>query len=169
MYNCGQTNEDRMEIPMRNLIEAKHDLVRLILTGAAMTILLCALSLPADAQWLNYPTAGIPRMADGKPNLSGPAPRTPDGKPDFSGVWMPDDQKFFQNLAAGLKPEDVPFKSICVPGKFLFRITRKSGFVRLRGRISAQPLRKTAFDSPTLWNLDGRGRPSESRRRDART
>src|SRR5580698_3633587 len=38
-------------------------------------------------QWLNYPTAGVPRTKDGKPNLSGPAPRTRDGKPDISGMW----------------------------------------------------------------------------------
>ena len=40
-----------------------------------------------SAQWLNYPTAGVPRTADGKPNLSAPAPRTSDGKPDLSGMW----------------------------------------------------------------------------------
>jgi hypothetical protein len=38
-------------------------------------------------QWLSYPTPGIPRAPDGKPNLSAPPPRTPDGKPDFSGLW----------------------------------------------------------------------------------
>jgi len=43
--------------------------------------------LPVSAQWLHYPTPGIPRTADGKPNLSAPAPRTADGKPDLSGVW----------------------------------------------------------------------------------
>jgi len=42
------------------------------------------------AQWLNYPTPGIPRTADGKPNLSAPAPRMPDGKPDLSGLWRDD-------------------------------------------------------------------------------
>jgi hypothetical protein len=42
----------------------------------------------ADAQWLNFPTPGIPRTKDGKPNLSAPTPRAPDGKPDLSGVWM---------------------------------------------------------------------------------
>src|SRR5207253_3904894 len=41
------------------------------------------------------------------PNLSAPVPRTPEGKPDLAGVWMPEDQKFFGNLATGLKPEDV--------------------------------------------------------------
>jgi hypothetical protein len=40
------------------------------------------------AQWPAYPTQGVPRTADGKPNLSGPAPRTADGKPDLSGVWQ---------------------------------------------------------------------------------
>jgi hypothetical protein len=41
----------------------------------------------ALGQWLNYPTPGIPRLPDGKPNLSAPAPRTADGKPDLSGMW----------------------------------------------------------------------------------
>ena len=44
-------------------------------------------ALPGEAQWLNYLTPGIPRTADGKPNLAAPAPRTADGKPDFSGLW----------------------------------------------------------------------------------
>jgi hypothetical protein len=46
-----------------------------------------ALCSAVPAQWLNYPTPGIPRTADGKPNLSAPAPHTADGKPDFSGLW----------------------------------------------------------------------------------
>jgi len=46
-------------------------------------VLLCA-------QWLDWRTPGIPRTADGKPNLTAPAPRTPDGKPDFSGLWQPE-------------------------------------------------------------------------------
>lgn len=40
-----------------------------------------------DAQWLNYPSSGIPRLPDGKPNLSAATPRTPDGRPDLSGIW----------------------------------------------------------------------------------
>jgi hypothetical protein len=39
------------------------------------------------AQWINFPTPGIPRTADGKPNLAAPAPRASDGKPDFTGLW----------------------------------------------------------------------------------
>src|SRR5262249_20678578 len=45
---------------------------------------LCA---AASAQWIHYPTAGVPKGKDGKPNLSAPAPHTRDGKPDFSGMW----------------------------------------------------------------------------------
>jgi hypothetical protein len=40
------------------------------------------------AQWVSYPTQGVPRLPDGKPKLDAPAPRTPDGKPDFSGMWQ---------------------------------------------------------------------------------
>ncbi len=47
------------------------------------------LALTAAAQWINYPTPGIPRTADGKPDLSAPAPRGADGKPDLSGLWQP--------------------------------------------------------------------------------
>src|SRR5579885_2614203 len=66
-----------------------------------------AAALPAMAQWVNYPTAGIPLTADGKPNLSAAAPRAAGGKPDLSGVWEADGQTYFFDLAAGLKPEDV--------------------------------------------------------------
>ena len=52
----------------------------------ALSMLVAALAVPLMAQW-NYPTAGIPRTADGKPNLAAPAPRTADGKPDFTGTW----------------------------------------------------------------------------------
>src|SRR5262245_42178601 len=48
--------------------------------------LIFAISLPLAAQW-SYPTARVPRTADGKPNLTAPAPRTADGKPDFTGTW----------------------------------------------------------------------------------
>jgi hypothetical protein len=48
------------------------------------------MSLPAPAQWVNYPTAGLPKKADGSPNLSAPTPRTKEGKPDLSGIWEPE-------------------------------------------------------------------------------
>jgi hypothetical protein len=46
------------------------------------------LSGPLLAQWLGYPTPGIPRRRDGKANLSAPTPRGRDGKPDLSGLWL---------------------------------------------------------------------------------
>ncbi len=45
------------------------------------------ITVGASAQWLNYPDKSIPRLKNGKPNLTAPAPRAPDGKPDLTGVW----------------------------------------------------------------------------------
>jgi hypothetical protein len=55
----------------------------LILVILALT----GLPSPGFAQWLKYPTADVPRKADGSPDLTAPTPRLPDGKPDFSGIW----------------------------------------------------------------------------------
>jgi hypothetical protein len=55
-------------------------------TACALAIA-AAVSVSLHAQWPSYPTPGVPRTADGKPVLDGPAPRTADGKVDFSGIW----------------------------------------------------------------------------------
>src|SRR5262245_29328642 len=49
--------------------------------------ILALMTMPLGAQWLNYPTKGVPKTAAGKPNLAAPAPRT-GGKPDLSGIWQ---------------------------------------------------------------------------------
>jgi hypothetical protein len=64
----------------------------------------------AYGQWLSYPTPGIPRTPDGKPNLAASTPKTADGKPDFSGIWKAPNGRYLFNLAADMKPEDVPFQ-----------------------------------------------------------
>ena len=90
---------------------------------------------PLAAQWLNYPTPGVPRTPDGKPNLTAPAPRTAEGKPDFSGLWEqtltpygldviqdPKDESIFLPAAEALFKKhlsdfrrDNPFSN-CLPG-----------------------------------------------------
>src|SRR5262245_48096349 len=62
---------------------------------------------PLGAQWLNHPTPGIPRTADGKPNLAAPAPQTGDRKPDLSGLWTLNPGPYGYNVAVDLKPGDV--------------------------------------------------------------
>jgi len=81
------------------------------MTRSALAILTVACSAPLapalHAQWLDHPTPGIPRTANGKPNLAAPAPRTLDGKPDLSGLWNKISPKYSRNIAADLKPADV--------------------------------------------------------------
>ena len=62
------------------------------------------------AQWVKVPTANTPLGADGKPNLTATAPRLPDGKPDLSGIWEPISPKYLRDLAADLKPGEVPYQ-----------------------------------------------------------
>jgi hypothetical protein len=72
-----------------------------------MVVLTSLLPATAMAQWLNYKTPGIPRLADGKPDLSAPAPRLPDGKPDLSGIWSGAGPMYRFNIAQDLNPEDI--------------------------------------------------------------
>ena len=89
-----------------------------IVNAAAVAVLLAGgfTATPLSAQWLKYPTPGVPRTADGKPDLTAPTPRTADGTPDFSGLWITgnalpcDGDEFFSfgtSLRGGLpyKPE----------------------------------------------------------------
>ena len=70
-------------------------------------IILSAMTTPLAAQWVDYPTPGIPRTADGKPNLTAPAPRAADGKPDLSGIWQRISLKYERNIAADMKPAEI--------------------------------------------------------------
>ena len=74
----------------------------------SLCILALGVSLPAGAQWLNYPTAGVPRLPNGQPNLAAPAPRAADGHSDLSGLWETDITNASSSPVAGaaqLPPE----------------------------------------------------------------
>lgn len=56
-------------------------------TSFIVAVLITAALASAEAQWLNHRDPRIPRLPDGRPNLSAPAPRL-NGKPDLSGLWQ---------------------------------------------------------------------------------
>jgi hypothetical protein len=94
------------------------------LKRAAVSVVLAVVATPAAGQWVNQPTKGLPRTADGKPDLSAPTPRSLDGRPDLSGIWRsePDPKgtaggiegivapRYMVNIMVDMKPGDVPFQ-----------------------------------------------------------
>ena len=58
--------------------------------SSAVVVGALLLSAPSLAQWIGYPTADVPRRADGSVDMTAPAPRMPDGRPDLSGIWISD-------------------------------------------------------------------------------
>ena len=116
----------------------------------SLFLALCGTTVVA-AQWLNYPASGIPRLPDGKPDLSAPAPRTPDGRPDLNGIWFinetPLNEFGVRTAAAGqqINPADI----VLTPyGEALLQTQPRNYFpgarclpLSLPGLASAQPLK----------------------------
>jgi len=75
--------------------------------GPVLLALFLVTARGAHAQWLHYPTPGIPRTADGKPNLIAPAPKGLDGKPDLSGIWLGQSGGYDLNLVSDLKAAEI--------------------------------------------------------------
>ena len=79
------------------------NLIRIVLVA------LLATAEPAAAQWLNHPTAGIPRTPDGKMDVTAPVPRTPDGKPVIAGLWRPS-PGIVGDITRGMSPGTIPYQ-----------------------------------------------------------
>jgi hypothetical protein len=76
----------------------------------------------ASAQWLNYPSAGIPRTADGKPDLAAPAPKTAEllqqRRYGILGVGRPSERCLPHGVPGSMLP-NIPFKIFETPGLIL--------------------------------------------------
>jgi hypothetical protein len=77
---------------------------RLSLLLGSIFVAVTALQVTGFAQWLRYPTDGLPRKPDGKLDLTAPAPRLPGGKPDLSGLWHATQMNRCENSRGEARP-----------------------------------------------------------------
>jgi hypothetical protein len=74
---------------------------------SCVAAILVVVTTALNAQWINYATAGIPRTADGKPNLSAPVPQSADGTPDLSGLWTTKPSSAIFYVTSSLKSHEI--------------------------------------------------------------
>ena len=73
------------------------------------SVFVAAAATSTPAQWLNYPTQSVPRLPNGKVDLTAQGPRTADGHPNLSGVWhaysepLEEKQRLFGADVAGFR------------------------------------------------------------------
>ena len=112
-------------------------LAAIVLTGASL-----------HGQWINIKTPGIPRTADGKPDLAAPAPKMPDGKPDLSGTWDAD-RSYLVNIAKDLK--EVPMRPVALE---LFNQRKDGGRAKEEPDANCLPQGVPKIDAaPVPWKL----------------
>ncbi len=75
----GEADAVRTTIVVSHLWRVRDSLRLLVVTAALLG------SAQLTAQWVTYPTPGVPQRADGKVNMAAPAPRLADGQPGFVG------------------------------------------------------------------------------------
>ena len=129
------------------------------------------LTSASAGQWLAQPTPGIPRTADGKPNLAAPPPRSQDGKPDLSGLWhagpkyesdfkMSDAQAWAQALVRQRmeNPASDSWSTLCLPPGPMIAFT---GPFRI---VQTPHLVTVLYEVPNNFRqifMDGRGLPKD--------
>ena len=113
-------------------------------TLAAVSVVF-TLSNPAEAQWINHPTPGIPRTADGKPDLTAPTPRASDGKPDLSGIWAANGLGYSTNITSVEMLPSAQKVYRRAPQLTDTRIQRRTACRKVRGRVLPDSSRFASF------------------------
>jgi hypothetical protein len=107
----------------------------------ALLVITTASSI-TSAQWIHYPTPGLPRTADGKPNLSAPVPRTANGLPDLSGVWVSVQPQrrvpaTSRNPVTGIAPPFLDIENFLTDDSSLVMLPAADALYRQRRRVES--------------------------------